>query len=115
MGECVQAATPSTDTTWGAGALLSGSAGRRHVAAHAERSLDLVERGVAVGADVGGEEAVEAVAALAGQDQDAPERPVEIAVPPAVRRHAALAAWTRDGRDRRPWPGIGVAEEGWQG
>ena len=76
MGECVQAATPSTDTTWGAGALLSGSAGRRHVAAHAERSLDLVERGVAVGADVGGEEAVEAVAALAGQDQDAPERPV---------------------------------------
>lgn len=97
-------------------ALLASRAGPGDVAgARVDRRLPLIQSQVAVGADVRGKEPVIARAVRAVENENPPERTVEIAVPPTVRRHAHATSGARHAGDRAPGDRVRFASEGRDG
>lgn len=80
-----------------------------------ERRFPLVQRQVAIRADVRGQQAIVATATRAVKDQDRLERAVEVATRPAIRRHPSVAAGTRNPRDRHPAGRVGFASKSGDG
>lgn len=112
-GQPVQAAVPTANPANPRSAdLLRGEGAGPWAGARQQGCLHLVEGGVPVGAHVGGKQPVVVVAPPAGEHEHARELAVEVPVPPSIRGHRALAGGTGHTRERVPFAGVGVAEEG---